>query len=186
MPKKILAEMEEKMSRTMDFIKKEYASIHTGRANPNLLEGVLVDYYGKLTPIQQVANITCPEPRYMIIQAWDNTIIGEIQKAILKANLGLTPVNDGKVIRISIPALTEERRKELVKICHRLAEEARVSLRNSRREAREKIKVKEKSKELGEDEAFKTQAEMDKRAENFAKEIDRLIEAKEKELLALK
>lgn len=185
MPQKILKEMEEKMNRTIEFVKKEFSSIHTGRANPNLLEGVMVNYYGTLTPLQQAASISCPEPRYMVIQAWDKTMLDEIQKAILKANLGLTPVNDGKVIRISIPSLTEERRKEFVKLCHRIAEEGKVSLRNSRREAREKIKEKEKKSEIGEDEAFKVQAEMDKRVEKIIKEIDSLLAAKEKELLEI-
>lgn len=183
MPKKIFADMEEKMSRTINFVKKEFASIRTGRANPGLLEGVLVDYYGTQTPLNQIASISCPDHRYMVIQPWDKSVMGDIQKAILKANLGLTPVNDGKVIRISVPPLSEERRRELVKICHRIAEEGKISLRNARREAREKIKAKEKSGELGEDDAFKAQAEMDKRVENFIKEIDSLLESKEKELL---
>lgn len=185
MPEKILADMEGQMNKTMEFIKKEFASIRTGRANPNLLEGIMVEYYGQLTPLQQVASVSCPEPRYMVIQPWDKLVMDDIQKAILKANIGLTPINDGKVIRISIPALTEDRRKELAKICHRVAEEGRVSLRNSRRDAREKIKAKEKAGELSEDDAFKSQADMDKRAENFSKEIDRLLQAKEKELLEI-
>jgi ribosome recycling factor len=121
----------------------------------------------------------------MVIQPWDKLVMDDIQKAILKANIGLTPINDGKVIRISIPALTEDRRKELAKICHRVAEEGKVSLRNSRRDAREKIKAKEKAGELSEDDAFKSQADMDKRAENFSKGIDRLLQAKEKELLEI-
>lgn len=183
MPEKIISEMEEKINKAIDFVKKEFASIRTGRASPNLLEGVMVSYYGTQTPLQQVASISCPEPRYMVIQAWDKSALEEIQKAILKANLGLTPVNDGKVIRISIPSLTEERRKEFVKLCHRIAEEGKVSLRNSRREAREKIKEKEKKSEIGEDEAFKVQADMDRRVEKFINQIDILLEAKGKELL---
>jgi len=181
--KEILNDLEKKLSSTMNFVKKEFASIRTGRANPNLLEGVLVDCYGTQTPIQQIASISCPESRYMVIQAWDKSVLGDIEKAILKANLGLTPVNDGKVIRVSIPALTEERRKELVKLCHRIAEEGKVSFRNARREAREKIKDKEKGGGLGEDDAFKAQSDMDKRVEKVIKEIDSLVEAKEKELL---
>ncbi len=171
------------MEETISFVKKEFASIRTGRANPNLLEGILVDCYGTQTPLQQIASISCPEPRYIVVQAWDKSVLGEILKAVLKANLGLTPVNDGKVIRISIPALTEERRKELVKLCHRIAEEGKVSIRNARRDVREKIKAREKNGELGEDDAFKSQGDMDKRSEKFTKEIDIIIEAKEKELL---
>lgn len=183
--KEILDNLDGKIARVISFVKKEFIAIRTGRANPNLLDGILVECYGTQTPIQQIASISCPEPRYMVVQAWDKGVLGDIHKAILKANLGLTPVNDGKVIRISIPDLTEDRRKELVKLCHRISEEGKVSLRNARREAREKIKAKEKNKELSEDDAFKAQADMDKKAEKSTKEIDSLVEAKEKELLKI-
>ena len=152
----------EKIDQPIAHLQKELGSIRTGRATPAILDGVQVDYFNTPTPINQLASVSAPESRLIVIQPWDPTVLGEMEKAILRANLGLTPTNDGKVIRISIPALTEERRKELVKVAKKMAEEGRVALRSVRRELNEQVKDLEKKKEISEDQMHTAQGEVKK------------------------
>jgi ribosome recycling factor len=175
----------EKMGQPIAFLQKELSSIRTGRATPAILDGVQVDYFGTPTPISQLASVSAPESRLIVVQPWDPTVLGEMEKAILRANLGLTPTNDGKVIRIAIPALTEERRKELVKVARKMAEEAKVALRNVRRELKEQIKDLEKKKEISEDQMHTTQGEVQKLTDKFVEEVDGIIQKKEKEILEI-
>jgi ribosome recycling factor len=176
---------QEKMQHSLEVLKKEFATIRTGRATPALLDGVTVEYYGAPTPVAQVASVSVPESRSLVIQPWDPSIMGEIEKAILRANLGLTPTNDGKVIRISIPALTEERRRDLVKVARKYAEEGRVSLRNVRRDVNEQIKKLEKDGKISEDELRRAQERVQKLTDDFTAQINQAIEKKEKEIMAI-
>lgn len=180
--KDILHETEEKMKKTVQAVKREFDEVRTGRASPSLIEGILVDYYGSKTPIKQLATISTPDARLIAVHPWDTSIIGEVERAILQSNIGLTPNNDGKVIRISIPHLTDERRQELDKIVKRVAEGDRVSLRTVRRDANEALKQLEKSKEIAEDERFTSQDEVQKFIDKYTAQIDELLEAKEKEI----
>jgi len=183
MIKEIISGNEEKMKKSVEILRKEYSSLRAGRANPSLLDGIKVDYYGTPTPLVQMANISVPEPRMLVIQPWDKTSIAAIEKAILKSDLGVNPSNDGTVIRIVIPQLTEERRRELVKVVHKKAEEARVSVRNIRRDCNDKIKAQEKAKAITEDDAKKGLDDIQKMTDKYIKEIDRLAELKEKEIM---
>ena len=176
---------QEKMQQTLVVLKKELGTIRTGRATPALLEGVTVEYYGTPTPIPQVASVSIPESRSIVIQPWDPTLMGEIEKAILRANLGLTPTNDGKVIRISIPALTEERRKDLAKVGRKYAEEQRVALRNIRREVNEQVKKLEKDHKVSEDDARRSAERVQKLTDDFTAQINQTIEKKEKEIMEI-
>lgn len=180
--KDILHDTENKMKKTVESVKREFTEVRTGRASSSLIEGVLVDYYGTKTPIKQLATISTPDARLIVIHPWDVSIIGAVEKAILQANLGLTPNNDGKVIRISIPQLTEERREELDKIVKRVAENGRVSLRTARRDANESLKQLEKNKDIAEDDRFKSQDEVQKLIDKYVAQIDEILEAKEKEI----
>lgn len=180
--KDILHDTENKMKKTVESVKREFAEVRTGRASPSLVEGVLVDYYGTKTPIKQLATISTPDARLVAIHPWDASIINAVEKAILQANLGLTPNNDGKIIRISIPHLTDERRDELDKIVKRVAENGRVSLRTARRDANENLKQLEKSKEIAEDDRFKSQDEVQKLIDKHIGQIDEILEQKEKEI----
>jgi ribosome recycling factor len=153
--KDIYASHEDKMKKALDVMRKEYASLRAGRATPALLDKITVDYYGTPTPLNQVANISAPEPRLLTIQPWEKNMLGTIEKAILKSDLGLMPNNDGSVIRLSIPQLTKERRSELVKVVHKKAEDCRVAVRNLRRDGNEAIKKLEKDRAISEDEAKK-------------------------------
>jgi len=173
----------EKMEQSVAFLHKELSTIRTGRASPSILDGVTVDYFNTPTPINQVASVSIPESRLIVIQPWDPTVLGEIEKAILKANLGLTPGNDGKVIRISIPALTEERRKDLVKVAKKMAEECRVALRSIRRDINDQIKNREKKKEISEDDMHRSQEEIQEMIGTFTGEVEKIITKKEKEIL---
>jgi ribosome recycling factor len=173
----------EKMEQSIAFLQKELTAIRTGRASPSILDGVLVDYFNTPTPINQVASVSVPESRLIVIQPWDPTVLGEIEKAILRANLGLTPGNDGKVIRISIPALTEERRKELVKVAKKMAEECRVALRSIRRDINDQIKSREKKKEISEDDMHRSQEKIQEMIGTFTGEVEKIIAKKEKEIL---
>ncbi|MFI3210644.1 MAG: ribosome recycling factor [Peptostreptococcaceae bacterium] len=175
--------LEVKMNKTIDALKTEYTTIRAGRANAQMLDRVKVDYYGALTPINQMAAVSVPEPRTLMISPWDKTSMGEIEKAIRNADLGLNPTNDGEVIRISVPALTEERRKELAKKVFKVAEEFKVRLRNERRDANDDIKKMEKESELTADESKKAQDEVQKITDKFIKEVDTLADLKEKDLL---
>lgn len=183
MKDEILSDLRKRMNKTIDALKREFNKIRTGRATPALLEGIKVECYETQMPIEQVASISVPESRLIIVQPWDQSIIGDIEKAILKSELGLTPMNDGKIIRISIPPLTEERRKELAKLARKIAEESKIAIRNQRREANEMFKELKNEKEISEDEFFKCQNDVQKITDEFIKKIDEITAQKEKEIL---
>lgn len=183
MLKDIFNETENKMNKTIEALRKDFSTMRAGRANPSILEKIQVDYYGTFTPINQLANISAPEPRLLTIQPWDKSIIQKIEKAILKSDLGLNPSSDGNIIRLAIPQLTEERRQELVKVAKKKAEDTRVSIRNIRRDANDSIKEEEKTKNISEDEAKKGQDDMQKLTDKFIKEVERILELKEKEIM---
>lgn len=176
-------ETRDRMSKTISALQSELKRIRTGRASASLLDGIKVDYYGTPTPINQMATVAVPESRLITIQPWDATVIKDIEKALLKSDLGLTPSNDGKLIRIAIPPLTEERRKELVKLVHRSSEEHKVGIRNIRRDSNELIKGFKKDGDISEDDAFKAQDEIQKITDDYIKKIDEIFKAKEKEIL---
>ncbi len=178
---------EEKMTRALDVLKKEFATLRTGRASLGMLDGIMVDYYGTPTPLNQVSNMAVPDPRQITIQPWEAKMLGEIEKAILKSDVGLTPTNDGKIIRLTIPALTEERRQQIVKHAKKLAEDARVSIRNVRRDINDEIKKKSKDKDahVSEDETKKLQDDIQKITDNYIKKIDELLAHKEKEIMTV-
>ncbi|NWF76356.1 MAG: ribosome recycling factor [Nitrospirae bacterium] len=173
----------DRMSRTIEAFKKELASIRTGRASLALLDGIVVNYYDTPTPLQQLASLSIPESRQIAIQPWDPKIISDIEKAILKSDLGLTPMNDGKIIRMTIPPLTEERRKQLVKTVRKKTEEAKVALRNIRRDANEELKKLEKEKHISEDIVKKMHEEIQKITDSFISKADEVLENKEKEIM---
>ncbi|MEW6623250.1 MAG: ribosome recycling factor [Bacillota bacterium] len=179
----ILKEAEERMKKSIEALRKEFASIRAGRANPAILDRIRVDYYGAPTPINQMANISVPEPRLLVIQPWDKSIIGSIEKAILKSDLGLNPNNDGTVIRIAIPQLTEERRKELVKMIKKKAEEFRVDIRNIRRDANDQVKMFEKDGEISEDDARKGIVKIQELTDKYIEKISEVLNNKETEIL---
>lgn len=183
MVKDLLKETENHMKMTIEATKKEFQSIRTGRANAGVLDRVQVEYYGNLSPLNQVASVTIPDPRTIVIQPWDKSLLATIEKAILKADLGMNPVNDGTVIRLPVPQLTEERRKDLVKVVRKEAEEKRVVIRNLRRDANDKIKNLEKSSKVTEDESKKGLDETQKLTDKYIAEIDKLLAQKEKEIL---
>ena len=183
MIKEILKKQEERMQKSLDALKKEFASLRAGRATPALLDKVVVDYYGTPTPVNQVAKVTIPEPRMIVIQPWEKTILHDIEKAIMKSDLGLDPNSDGTAIRLAIPQLTQERRQEIVKTVNKKAEEAKVALRNIRRDGNDSVKKLEKSKEVPEDEAKKGQESMQKLVDKYIKLVDAARAAKEKEVM---
>ena len=178
-------QLEAKMTKTIDALKHEYTTIRAGRANAQMLDKVRVDYYGSLTPINQMAAISVPEPRTLMINPWDKSSMAEIEKAIRNSDLGLNPTNDGQVIRISVPALTEERRQELAKQASKVAEEFKVRLRNERRDANDKLKKMEKEGEITEDDLKKSQDEVQKITDKFIKDVDALLKAKEQDIMAV-
>jgi ribosome recycling factor len=173
----------ERMQTAIEALKKKFGAVRTGRASLSLLDGLAVDYYGTVTPIQQVASLSIPDSRQILIQPWEQKIIPEIEKAIMKSDLGLTPMNDGKLIRINIPALTEERRKQLVKVVKKEAEDAKVAVRNIRREINEDLKKLEKEEHISEDQIKKEHDEVQKITDSFIKKVDELLEHKEKEIM---
>lgn len=183
MPKDVLKNMTEKMENAISILQRNLATVRAGRANPSLLDSVLVEYYGTQTPLNQLASIGVPEARLLVITPFDKTIINDIEKAIQKADLGLTPSNDGNVIRISIPPLTEERRKELTKVVGKFAEESRVHVRNIRRDANEQLKNMEKEGLITEDELRKNQDNVQKETDRFIKQIDEIAKNKEAEIM---
>jgi len=183
MIKEIYAIHEEKMKKALDALRREFSTLRAGRATPALLDKIMVDYYGTPTPISQVANISVPEPRMITIQAWEKTMIAQIEKSILKSDLGITPNSDGVIIRLNIPQLTQQRRTELVKVVHKKAEENRIVIRNVRRDANDAIKKLEKEKSISEDEAKKAQDDMQKLTDKFIKEVDSIMGSKEKEIM---
>jgi ribosome recycling factor len=181
----IFEDLKDRMGKSIESLKREYSRLRTGRASISLLDGIRVSYYDTPTPLNQMASLAVPEPRLIVIQPWDKTGIEDIEKAILKSELGLTPINDGKVIRISIPPLTEERRKELVKVARKMSEENKVAIRNIRRDANEMLKDLKKEKEITEDDLYRSQEEVQKTTDQFISQVDELCAAKEKEILEI-
>ena len=183
MIREIIQDADDRMKKAVDALRKEYGTVRAGRATPSLLEKVTVDYYGVHTPINQLANISVPEPRMLVIQPWDKASLPTVEKAIMKSDLGLNPSSDGQVIRIIIPQLTKERRIELVKVVKKKAEDARVAIRNIRRDANDHIKLMEKDHEVSEDEAKRGQEEIQKGTDKCIKDVDHVYEVKEQEIL---
>jgi ribosome recycling factor len=183
MKDEILSELREEMAKSREALKREFKRIRTGRASAALLDGVRVDCYDSQMPLEQIASISVPETRLIVIQPWDQSIMGDIEKGILKSELGLTPMNDGKIIRISIPPLTAERRKELAKLARKMSEENKITIRNHRREANELLKEMKNEKEISEDELHKAYDEVQKITDEFIKKIDEITAEKEKEII---
>jgi len=181
----ILIESEEKMEKALVSLAGEFSRLRTGRASSALLEGVKVNYYGTLTPLKQIASVSVPDSRSITIQPWDRSAFGDVEKAILKSDLGLNPINDGKIIRINIPALTEERRKELVKIAKKYTEDAKVAIRNVRRDANETLKKMQKSKDITEDDLHKGQNDVQKLTDEYVAKTDETLKAKESEIMEI-
>lgn len=184
MKAEIIKEMQRKMDRALEVLGQDFARIRTGRASVALLEGIKVDAYGTAMPISQVASLAAPEPRLLTVQPWDTGLMSDLEKAILRSDLGLTPSNDGKIMRIPIPPLTTDRRKELVKSTKKMAEESKVALRNLRRDANEQLKELKKDKQISEDEIFKAQEEVQKATDDYIKKLDALAAEKEKEIMS--
>ncbi len=178
-----IGELKSKMEKSIEALRRDLSRVRTGRASLALLDGVRVNYYGVPTPLSQVATLSVPESRTISIQPWDPKVIGEIEKAIQKSELGLTPLNDGKIVRINIPPLTEERRKELVKVIKRMEEECKVAMRNIRRDANEQLKTAKKDKVVSEDEQFKFQEEVQKLMDKSIEKAEEIFLTKEKEIL---
>lgn len=183
MPKQILSNAKDKMTKAIQAFSRELASIRAGRANASLLDRITVDYYGAPTPVNQLAGISVPEARLLIIQPYDKSVLGDIEKAILKSDLGLNPTNDGNIIRIAIPALTEERRKELVKVVKKEAEEAKIAIRNIRRDGNEELKKLEKSGDITEDDLRGYSDDIQKITDEYISKVDSVTKEKEKEIL---
>ena len=178
-------EIKNEMEKSLDALKKELVRVRTGRASSTLLDAVMVDYYGSEVPIAQVSNVTTPDARTIQIVPWEQGLMGAIEKAILAANLGFTPQNDGKMIRIPMPAMTEERRKEMVKLVKKIGEDARISVRNRRRDANDQIKKFEKSKEISSDDSKRSMTQVQDLTDKMIKEVDQMIVAKEKEIMTV-
>lgn len=183
MPKEIIRETRENMDNIIESTAKELSNIRTGRATISLLDGITVDNYGTKSPINQVASISIPEARLMVIQPWDKSMVSQIEKVLLKADLGLNINSDGNVIRVIVPELTEERRKDLVKHVKKLAEEGKIAVRNARRDANDVIKKLEKAGKISEDDSWREQKEIQDLTDEHTKKIDEMIEAKEKEIM---
>jgi ribosome recycling factor len=178
-------ELKENMEKALQSLERSFAKVRTGRASLGILDGIRVDYYGQSTPLNQVATLSVPESRLIVIAPWDNSAIGAIEKALQKSDLGLMPTNDGKVIRRSIPTLTAERRRELGKNVNKMAEECKVKLRNARRDANEQFKALKKDNEIAEDEMYTCQEEVQKRTDKAIERTDALLAAKEKEIMEI-
>lgn len=181
----IIQDTKARMKKSIDNLSRELANISAGRANSNLLNGVTVDYYGAPTPVHQLASINVPEARLLVISPYDKTSVGDIEKAIIAANLGVNPTSDGEVIRITVPALTEERRKELVKNVKKIGEDAKVSIRNIRRDINDQLKKDEKNGDITEDDLRSQTEDVQKATDNSIKEIDQLVEDKEKDIMSV-
>ena len=179
----IFKEMKDKMDKAIDVFHRELAKLRTGRASLSILDGVRVDYYGTPTPINQLATMSVPESRLITIQPWDASVLADIEKAIMNSDLGLTPTNDGKLIRISIPQLTEERRKDIVKVAKKVAEECKIAIRNNRRDANESIKKVEKDKAISQDDLKKAQTQIQEITDKYIAKIDDILKHKEKEIM---
>lgn len=180
---KIHDEMKSKMKKTLGVLKDELSTVRAGRANPHILDRVMVSYYGTDTPLKQMANISAPEPRMIQVQPYDVSVIADMERAIQMADLGVNPSNDGKIIRIAMPILTEERRKELVKLVKKMGEETKVALRNERRDANDKLKKMNKNNELTEDDLARAEKEVQATIDDFSKQVDQLLEAKEVDIM---
>lgn len=181
----IIKDTKSRMQKSIDNLSRELANISAGRANSNLLNGVTVEYYGAPTPVQQLASINVPEARLLVISPYDKTSVADIEKAIIAANLGVNPTSDGEVIRISVPALTEERRKELVKEVKKIGEDAKVSIRNIRRDINDQLKKDEKSGDITEDDLRSQTDDVQKATDNSIKDIDQLVADKEKDIMSV-
>ncbi|BFH68030.1 MAG: ribosome recycling factor [Paenibacillus dendritiformis] len=182
MPQSVKKHAEERMEKAIAALKRDLATLRAGRASAALLDRIQVEYYGALTPLNQLANISTPDPRTLVIQPWDKSSLGEIERAIMKSDLGLTPANDGSIIRISIPALTQERRAELVKQTKKFGEDAKVAIRNIRRDANDDIKKLEKT-DISEDESRRHQEDIQKTTDKYIAEVDKVLAAKEKDIM---
>ncbi len=179
----VIKEVEGKMQGALDTLGREFAGVRTGRASTGLLEAIRVDYYGTPTPVPQVASLSVPDPKTLLIQPWDASLLPAIEKAIMKSDLGLTPANDGKVIRLVMPPLNEERRKQLAKAVGKLTEDARVAIRNIRHDANKKLKTMEKDKKISEDDGHRGQDQIQKLTDRFIQRVDELLKKKEQEIL---
>lgn len=180
----LFKDIEGKMTTAIESLTREFASVRTGRASAALLDTVRVDYYGTLTPVNQMASVSVPDARTLLIQPWEATQLQAIEKAIIKSDLGLNPANDGKLIRLTLPTLTEERRKQLAKTVHKIAEEGRVAVRNIRREANDKLKGLAKDKKVSEDEERRGHDQIQKTTDRFIAKVDELLKKKEQEILS--
>lgn len=185
LPKELLASGEDAMKKTIEKTKHDFSTVRTGRANTALLDGIKVESYGSLLALNQVAGVSVPDGRTLEIRPWDLTQLGAIEKAILKSDLGLTPVNDGKIVRISIPALTEERRKEIVKVVNKMSEDYKVAIRNERRHIVDEIKKLEKEKTITEDDRKKYEVDVQKLTDTYVGKIEELVKQKEEELMKI-
>jgi ribosome recycling factor len=185
LPKELLASGEDAMKKTIEKTKHDFSTVRTGRANAALLDGIKVESYGSLLALNQVAGVSVPDGRTLEIRPWDLTQLGAIEKAILKSDLGLTPVNDGKIVRISIPALTEERRKEIVKVVNKMSEDYKVAIRNERRHIVDEIKKLEKEKSITEDDRKKYEVDVQKLTDTYVGKIEELVKQKEEELMKI-
>jgi ribosome recycling factor len=185
MVKQILSDTEEKMQKSLLAVKRDFGSLRTGKASPALLDGIRVDYHGTVMPLNQLASVSAPEPRLMVVQAWDKSVVGDISKAIQIADLGLNPQVDGNIIRLPIPPLNEERRRDLVKHCKKIAEEGKIAIRNIRRDANDSLKKAEKDKSITEDEAKRGAEKVQELTNKYTDEIDVAMEAKEIDIMAV-
>ena len=179
----VVKELTQRMDKTIQDLKQKLSKVRTGRASAGLLDEIKVNYYGAMTPIKQMANITIPEPRMIIIQPYDASVLKEVEKSILNSDLGLNPHNDGKVIRVPIPELTEERRKEMVKVVKKIGEDHKVAIRQERKDGIEKLRSQEKAKQITEDDLRKGQTQLQEKVDKTTKEVDELCAKKEKEIL---
>lgn len=185
MNREVMEELEEKLKKSLTTLKKDFSKLRTGVASVSLLEDIKVDYYNQPTPLNQVASISVQDSRTITIQPWDNSIIGEIEKAIQKSDLGVNPMSDGKIIRLSFPKLTEERRKELTKLGNKMLENTRIAMRNVRRDINEKLKKMEKDKQLSQDDLHKNQDEVQKLTDRYIEMAEKTYSEKEKEILSI-
>lgn len=185
MIKDIISKAEEKMQKSVAVLKSDLATMKAGRANPTMLDRIEIEYYGSMCPLNQVANISAPEPRILLIQPWEKSTLKDIEKAILKSDLGINPANDGAVIRLVVPELTEETRKNLVKNVKKAGEETKVAIRSIRRDANEKIKSLKKDGDLSEDEIKKSEDNVQKKTDSYIKEVENIVLAKEKEIMSI-
>ena len=181
----VLDGLKKDMEHTLEALRKEFTKVRTGRASTALIEGVMVEYYGTRTPLNQLAALSAPEPRLLLVQPYDRSIMSAVEKALYQSDLGVTPVNDGKVMRVPIPELTEERRKELVRHIRKLTEDYRVSMRNHRRDTNERVKKMQKEKQIPEDEARATQDRVQKITDEYIEKLDKVLKSKEAELMVV-